>query len=132
MKKGKVLIARRKPGKKRGGYWEFPGGKIRNGETPEECLKREVLEELDIHVFPQRFLGSFTHSYPDVTVVLQAYLCKWIGGEMSLRDHDEVRWIEPEELLNFELSPADIPVAKIILTGFAKSNEGCEKRELLF
>ncbi|SFM79461.1 (deoxy)nucleoside triphosphate pyrophosphohydrolase [Thermodesulforhabdus norvegica] len=113
---GKILIARRKPGKKRAGFWEFPGGKIRDGESPEECLRRELLEELNIQVAVKTFLGSFVHSYPDITVELKAYLCTWTDGEITFRDHDSIKWVNPKKIARFRLSPADIPIADRILT----------------
>lgn len=117
----KILIGRRRHGKKRAGYWEFPGGKIQDGELPEECLAREILEELNILIEVDRFLASNVHYYSDMTIRLQAYSCRWIDGDLNLRDHDIVSWVSPNELEKFILAPADIPIAYEITQCFYKN-----------
>lgn len=105
----KILIARRSPGKHLSGYWEFPGGKIEQGETPEDCLIREIQEELSILISVDSFLQKNLHDYGEKQVLLKAYLCTYLSGDLVLVDHDEVRWILPEQLTQYQLAPADIP-----------------------
>lgn len=113
---GKVLIARRfRVGDPLTGTWEFPGGKVCEGETPQESLKRELYEELNIEVEVKDFLVEGRYSYPHVSIHLQAYRCIWSGGEIELREHKEHAWVFPEELFRFELSPADHIIAKRLI-----------------
>ena len=105
----KILITRRAQGKYLAGYWEFPGGKLNDGETQKECLTREIKEELDICVEPHTFFMENTHHYSDRTILLKAYLCKYVSGDITLKDHDQMAWVSIHELSNYKFSPADIP-----------------------
>ncbi|MDB5132841.1 MAG: hydrolase [Mucilaginibacter sp.] len=107
---GKILIARRAKHKHLGGYWEFPGGKIEANETPEICLKRELAEELQIEVKIEKFFMENLYIYPQITVLLKSYLCTFISGEIQLIDHDEVLWVNKDQLGSFNFAPADIPI----------------------
>ncbi|MGY3211941.1 (deoxy)nucleoside triphosphate pyrophosphohydrolase [Mucilaginibacter sp. HD30] len=104
-----VLIARRGPEKHLAGYWEFPGGKIELGETPEACLLREIEEELGIHIQVDDFLMESIYDYGHKTVSLKAYRCTYLHGGITLSDHDDVHWVLPERLSEYRLAPADIP-----------------------
>jgi 8-oxo-dGTP diphosphatase len=104
---GRVLIARRKSSDRFGGKWEFPGGKLEPGETPADCLKREILEEFGVEVRVGRFLGSARSDFPDVTIELDAYEVHPEKGEFELRDHDELRWVLPSEVAGFDLTEPD-------------------------
>jgi len=116
IKKGnKVLIAKRKKGMHLGGLWEFPGGKIENGETPEDCLKRELKEEFDINVNIESYLTSNIHQYDRGTINLMAYNVQYVAGEFMLSDHDEIKWVEIKEMENYPFAPADIPIIKELL-----------------
>jgi mutator protein MutT len=106
-REGRYLIARRKPGVHLGGYWEFPGGKREEGESLEECLHRELFEELSIRVdvpIPYRVIQ---HAYPERTVELHFFRCAIEQGEAAPVDCEEIRWVLPEELAQFEFPPAD-------------------------
>tara|TARA_B100000959_G_C14582793_1_gene460649 strand:+ start:122 stop:586 length:465 start_codon:yes stop_codon:yes gene_type:complete len=110
-KEGKILIAKRKAGDDLfAGLWEFPGGKIEEGETPEECIARELKEELDIEVKVGKLISSNKHKYPHGIFELLAYRIKHISGAMILNDHDEIKWVTVDEMSNFEFPPADIPI----------------------
>ncbi len=99
---GYILIGRRKRGKRHAGVWEFPGGTVENGETHEECLVRELREEFEVDAQIIRFIGSCDHRYAaDWTVRLCAYLTKVRSDDLKLNDHDEVRWVKPDELERF-------------------------------
>ncbi|SHN75630.1 8-oxo-dGTP diphosphatase MutT [Desulfitobacterium chlororespirans] len=106
-----VLIARRAPGEKHAGSWEFPGGKVEAGETPEACLKRELAEEFGIEVKVQGFVKSSLYEYPQGSIRLLAYRVKILHGEIELRAHDRYEWVGVKQLPNYELLPADVPIA---------------------
>ncbi|MBG6131642.1 8-oxo-dGTP diphosphatase [Aquimarina sp. EL_43] len=110
----KVFIARKKQGKALAGYWEFPGGKIELGEDPEDALARELREELGMIVLVQKFVGYNTHVYPNVTIKLLAFNCVFKEASLTLIDHDKYKWVNPEELINFKMAPADVPLIKLI------------------
>ena len=90
--------------------WEFPGGKIRTGETPDECLRREIIEELGITIAVKEPLQPTTHDYPAVTVTLYPFICSIIAGEIKLYEHVAMTWLPPSELTGLDWAEADIPV----------------------
>ncbi|MBT3349276.1 8-oxo-dGTP diphosphatase MutT [bacterium] len=109
-KNEKLLIARRADDFEIQNLWEFPGGKIEKGETPEECLARELHEELGIRAEIGEFFAENVHAYPKKIVRLRAFLVKNFTGEISLsREHSEFRWIGLDELDQFTFAPADRP-----------------------
>lgn len=91
--------------------WEFPGGKIEPGESPEECLSREILEELGIKVTVLGHFADNDHIYPHGAIRLKAYWVRWIEGVLAPTVHQKIRWVEPRELKRLEFAPADIPLA---------------------
>jgi len=111
---GKVLIARRKKGDRFEGRWEFPGGKIEAGESPEECLRRELREEMGIEVEAGEFLCSVPFETSGLSIELMAFRTSLLTGEVQCHDHDEVRWIEPEHLGDFDLAEPDRRVAATV------------------
>jgi len=111
-KNHKVLLARRKPGKYLEGFWEFPGGKIENNETPEECLKRELSEELSVLAEINGFFVENIHEYPDKKIKLLAYRVNIISGDFKLSDHDKIVWVKPEKILTYQSAPADVAIAE--------------------
>ncbi|HOW54044.1 MAG TPA: (deoxy)nucleoside triphosphate pyrophosphohydrolase [Syntrophorhabdaceae bacterium] len=112
-KDGLVLIGKRKRGKRFAGNWEFPGGTLEKGETPEQCLKRELLEELSIEVEVGELFCSSIFAYtPEWTVKLLAYRVTLISGVFNLSDHDEIRWVKPAELINYNFPEADKPIVE--------------------
>ena len=111
---GKILIARRAKGQKLAGKWEFLGGKVEDGESPEVCLKRELVEEFGIQVEVGEFICSNKHHYDHISIELMAFRTKHISGEFMLSDHDTIEWVAPEELLNYDLAEADIPIAMFL------------------
>lgn len=112
----KILITRRVQGKHLAGYWEFPGGKLELGETAEECLVREIKEELGICIEVHALFMENTHSYGNNTIRLKAYLCNYISGDFVLNDHDKMLWINRAELGDYTFSPADIPFVEKLKT----------------
>jgi len=90
--------------------WEFPGGKIDQGESREECLRRELVEELGINVSVGKSLPPATHDYAAFTVTLYPFICSIVSGEIVLHEHAEISWLHPEELHILDWAEADLPV----------------------
>jgi 8-oxo-dGTP diphosphatase len=115
----RVLVARRAQSHHLAGYWEFPGGKIEDGESPEQCLRRELEEELDVEVEVGELLCRSSHSYDDRTITLlacEAHLPRQVARErLRSNSHDAVRWLAVSELLEIRLAPADRPVVEHLL-----------------
>jgi 8-oxo-dGTP diphosphatase len=109
---GKILIAQRGVRMNNPGKWEFPGGKIEPGETPEQCLKREIQEELDLKICITGSLSPVTYKYPDKTITLIPFICKSDCRLPNLSEHQNVAWISPEVLDKYDCSAADIIVGK--------------------
>jgi 8-oxo-dGTP diphosphatase len=104
---GRVFIARRRGGKHLAGKWEFPGGKIELGETPEQCLERELIEELNVRVSVGELLCSVRFQSEPVELELMAFRVTRLSGEPMLREHDDARWVKPSELLSYDLAGSD-------------------------
>ena len=105
----RVLIARRGPGQKLAGKWEFPGGKIEAGETPEACLVREIKEELGVDIEIDGFFGASLYRYETGEIRLLGYKAKWVAGDIRVTVHSEIRWIGQDELGDYDYAPADMP-----------------------
>lgn len=90
--------------------WEFPGGKIEAGESPEECLVRELNEELGVCVRIDRALSPTTHRYPDFTVTLYPFTCRLSSGVITMYEHHALQWIEPKLMPGLDWAAADVPV----------------------
>ena len=110
----RVLIAQRKDGEL-SGKWEFPGGKIKPGETPQQALAREIKEELDIDVFVQDLIDSSYCEYRNFNVNLGVYRCHQVGGEIHDEEHQEVKWVEANKLLEEDMADADTPIAETLV-----------------
>jgi mutator protein MutT len=102
-----ILIARRPPGKHLEGLWEFPGGKQEPGETLQECVAREIREELAIVVEPVSLIMTAAHEYPEKRVVLYFFDCRWLSGIPRPTQGQELRWVAPSELETLEFPPPD-------------------------
>ena len=112
----RVLLASRPPGKQFAGMWEFPGGKLEKGETPEQALVRELREELSIEVC-EPCLAPFTfasHSYESFHLVMPLYLCRNWEGEPQAREGQELIWVRPNRLRDYPMPPADVPLVAML------------------
>ena len=109
---GTVLVARRSTAMSMPLKWEFPGGKIHENETPEECLKRELMEELGVTVVISGSLAPSTYAYSAFTITLYPFICKIVEGDVVLHEHACVKWVEPGELQAVDWTEADVPVAQ--------------------
>lgn len=111
----RILIARRPSQDELAGLWEFPGGKLEANESPEECLAREILEELAITISVGEFFADTIYEYPGKVVHLMAYWADWIEGELNSRVHDGVTWSSAAELSEYTFAPADRPIVEKLL-----------------
>jgi 8-oxo-dGTP diphosphatase len=109
---GKVLIAKRPPGRPLAGLWEFPGGKVDAGEDPETALMRELLEELSIEIARAdlRPLAFASHAYPEFHLLMPLYLCKRWQGSIAAQEDQELLWVRPDELGLYDMPLADEPL----------------------
>ena len=112
--KGRLLITRRPADKPLGGYWEFPGGKLHPGESPQQALVRELREELGIEVDVEEIFDVLFHRYDWGDVLLLAYNCRRLSGSISNLEVAEHKWVCPSRLGEFELLPADRPLIEKI------------------
>ncbi len=106
-REGKLLIAQRHRDSHLGGFWEFPGGKRESGETFEECLVREIREELGVEISVGGLFEEITHDYPGKTVHLKFFTCRLVSGEPTPLGCAAFQWIEKKELPDFRFPPAD-------------------------
>jgi 8-oxo-dGTP diphosphatase len=109
---GRVLLARRPEGKTMAGLWEFPGGKVESGERPEETLIRELKEELAITV-SEACLAPLTfasHNYPDFHLLMPLYVCRRWEGTVTALEAQQLAWVKPNRLRDYEMPPADVPL----------------------
>jgi 8-oxo-dGTP diphosphatase len=112
---GCVLAAQRSRAMAMPLKWEFPGGKIKPGETPENCLCREIAEELAIKVAVHHALAEKTHAYPEFTIILYPFVCTITSGTITLREHAAVTWLPREALASLDWAEADRPVLEAYL-----------------
>ena len=111
----KVLITRRSLNQKLAGFWEFPGGKLEQNETPQQCLERELKEELGVSSTAGKILLESIYQYEHGEICLTAIKTVLHDTSFTLSVHDKFEWVKFDDLLNYKLAPADIPIAEEIL-----------------
>ena len=112
----RILLAKRPEGKAMAGLWEFPGGKVESGETPEACLIRELKEELDLDII-ENCLAPLTfasHSYDSFHLLMPLYVCRVWDGIPKARENQTLRWVRTTDLNKFEMPPADLPLVAFL------------------
>jgi 8-oxo-dGTP diphosphatase len=109
---GEVLVTQRSSSMKLPLKWEFPGGKVEHNETSEECLIREIKEELNLDINIKSSLEPVEHHYQEFSIRLIPFICKIKSGEIKLTEHDDYLWLERNELLDLDWAEADIDVVK--------------------
>ncbi|ASM73887.1 MULTISPECIES: (deoxy)nucleoside triphosphate pyrophosphohydrolase [Roseobacteraceae] len=113
---GRVLLAQRPEGKSMAGMWEFPGGKVETGETPEAALIRELYEELGIETW-QSCLAPLTfasHSYDDFHLLMPLFACRKWGGTPMSKENQALKWVRPNDLKSYPMPAADVPLIPIL------------------
>lgn len=110
----RLMITRRGPGRSMAGLWEFPGGKCEPGETEPEALARELREELHLDVTVDAHFMTVTHDYPSFRIQLSTWHCTLPAGEPVLTEHDAIAWVIPQQLLDYPMTAADVPLAQAL------------------
>lgn len=114
-KEDKILIAKRSTGDKNVlGKWEFPGGKVEKDEDEKVAIEREIKEEFELKIKAEKYITNNICNYPTKVVDLRLYRCKYISGDFKLHDHSEYVWVDANNILDYDLAPADISLAKYI------------------
>ncbi len=115
---GRVLIAQRPTGKPMAGLWEFPGGKIEDGEAPEASLIRELKEELGIDIKPACLapLTFASHTYPDFHLLMPLYVCRRWEGQVTPTEGQQLAWVKPNRLREYAMPPADVPLISHLMS----------------
>ena len=108
---GRIFATQRGYGEWKDG-WEFPGGKMEAGETPEEALRREIWEELETRIELERLVETVEWDYPQFHLTMHCYLCRVVSGRLELKEHEAARWLEKEELDEVDWLPADRAVVE--------------------
>jgi 8-oxo-dGTP diphosphatase len=113
---GRVLLARRPEGKAMAGLWEFPGGKVEPGESPEAALIRELREELGIETWQSCLapLSFASHAYPDFHLLMPLFACRKWDGQPRAREGQALRWARPDEMRDLPMPPADLPLIPVL------------------
>lgn len=118
---GRIYATQRGYGKYKDG-WEFPGGKIEPGETPQEALKREIQEELDIDVHVEDRITVIEYDYPDFHISLDCYWASIVSGSLVLKEHEAARWLDPTQIDSVNWLPPDKVLVANYLKGYANFN----------
>ena len=113
LSEGKIFATQRGYGDFKGG-WEFPGGKIEDGETPEVALKREISEELETKIRVGELIDTIEYDYPNFHLSMDCFWCEIVSGKLVLKEHEAARWLDKENLYSVEWLPADVSLIEKI------------------
>ena len=113
-KDGKFFCAQRPEGKSLGGFWEFPGGKLEEGESPEQALIREIKEELNSEIQIISYINEASYDYDFGSVVMKTYHAELISGNLELLEHQNSTWLAPHELSTINWAPVDLPAVRLL------------------
>ena len=113
-KDGLIFCAQRPEGKSLAGFWEFPGGKLEEGEMPEEALIREIKEEFDSEIEIVSYLNEASHEYDFGIVTMKTYLSKLISGNLELLEHQDSKWLPVDRLKELNWAPVDVPAVECL------------------
>lgn len=113
VKDNKIFVTQRGYGDFKGG-WEFPGGKIEKNETPEEALKREILEELNVHINVDKYIYTVEYDYPKFHLSMRCYICSLLDENIELIEHSSAKWLTINELGTVDWLPADVKVINML------------------
>ena len=115
-KDNRFLIAKRSTGDPNVfGKWEFPGGKVKENESEEHAIEREIKEEFEMDIKAIKFITNNICEYPAKTIDLRLYECEYLSGDFKLHDHSEYKFVDKNEIINYDLCPADIPLAEYVM-----------------
>jgi 8-oxo-dGTP diphosphatase len=117
LRDGKLFAACRGQGKNLAGYWEFPGGKVESGETLLECIKREMLEELNMLINPIKVLPHTFHDYENFSIDLYPVVCEVENEKFELREHTDAGWFTRQQIEQLKWAPADLPIVMQLING---------------
>ena len=120
---GRFMICQRPAHKARGLLWEFVGGKVESGETPEEALIRECREELNVEIEPGSIYCRLVHEYPDLTILLTLYNARIIDGTPQKLEHNDIRWISVSQIDDYSFCPADKQILEMLKNGINTAEE---------
>ena len=112
-----IFATQRGYGEFKGG-WDFPGGKIKAGETPQEALKREIMEELDTEISVGELIETIEYEYPTFHLSMDCFWCEIVKGDLVLKEHEAAKWLKKEQLDDVEWLPADVTIIKTIKAEF--------------
>ena len=128
-----ILIAQRGRGKRFGWQWEFPGGKVRRGEAPEDCLRREIKEELNLDIHVEKHFCTVNYRYSDFDIELMVFWCSIAGGTLKLAEHEQVHWVTLSELKQYSFLAADLAVIEALAhSSFAERSQGTATQGIVF
>jgi A/G-specific adenine glycosylase len=115
-RRGRILLCRRKAAAMLGGLWEFPGGKRRGGESIQQCIRRELMEECALPVAVGKHLVDVTHTYPQLRVTLRVYHCRAAAGRVKLIGCDDAKWVRPQDIPRYPLPAADVKILEALFS----------------